>query len=157
MVHKWMTLTSVDLFAVISPAVRLDFLNYYLGSCRSSSTGLIVLNNLLSCANVNCKTDFSSVPDSLKLVWVCVELSVDRWIPLDSLQLDATLTVPGEANLSLLCQHSCISGVPVSTMLCRFVGKAQQQFLPITFSLKLSPFVPVSLLPIPGSNCPFAQ
>lgn len=51
-------------FIVISPAVRLDSVNYYLELCRSPSTGLIGLNNLLSCANVKCKTDFSSVPDT---------------------------------------------------------------------------------------------
>lgn len=126
-------------FTVISPGVRLDFVNYYLVSCRSPSTGPIGLNNLLSCANVNCRIDFSSVPDSLKLVCVSVKLSVDKWIPLDCWQLGATPTVPGEANLSLLCQHPCISGVLVSTTLCRFVGKAQQQLPPFTFPLKLSP------------------
>lgn len=55
-------------FIVISPAVRPDFVNYYLELCKSPSTGLIGLNYLLSCANVNFKIDFSSVPDSLKFV-----------------------------------------------------------------------------------------
>lgn len=144
-------------FVVISPGVRLDFVIYDLASCRSPSTRPIGLSNLLSGANVNCKLTrcalpsehrsweqvnsklLSSVPDSLKLVMGVCRIGVDNWIPLDCWQLDATPTVPREANLSLLCQHLCISGVPVSTTLCKFVGKAQQQLLPFTFSLKLSP------------------
>lgn len=64
MVHKWMTAYFWIWFTVISPGVRLDFVNYYLVLCRSPSTGPIGLNNLLSCANVNCEIHFSSVPDS---------------------------------------------------------------------------------------------
>lgn len=63
MVHKWMAAYFWIWFTVVSPGVRLDFVNH-LVLCRSPSTGPIGLNNLLSCANVNCKIHFSSVPDS---------------------------------------------------------------------------------------------
>lgn len=53
---------------VISVAVRLDTLNYYLEPCRTPSTGYFGLNSLLSCGDIDCKINFSSIPDSFKVV-----------------------------------------------------------------------------------------
>ncbi|RMC07677.1 hypothetical protein DUI87_17154 [Hirundo rustica rustica] len=44
----------------------------------SPSTGPNGLNNLLSCANVNCKIDFSSVPDFLRLVMGLCGICIQR-------------------------------------------------------------------------------
>lgn len=121
-------------------AVRWDSLSYYLESCGSPSMGLIGLNSLLSYGDVNCKIDFSSVPDSLESVTDLCRVGCRQvepaWAAGSWVQRPWG---PGEAGLSLLCRHLRLSGMPVSALLCRFMGTARQQLPPIIFSLKLSP------------------
>lgn len=101
-------------YRVVSPAVRLDSVNYYLELCRSPSTGGSLASIIGSAVQMLTVRSTSAVSLTLSN-WsqICEELGVDKWILLDCWQLDATLTVPGEANLSLLCRQPCLSGVPV--------------------------------------------
>lgn len=74
---------------------------------------------------VICKTDFSLVPDTLKLVTGLCRVGCGQaepaWAGGSWVQHPQ---VPGEAGLPLLCQHLHLSGVPVSAVLCRLVGTA---------------------------------
>lgn len=142
-------------FIVVSLAVRLDFVNYYLESCRSLSTGLICLNNLLSCANVNSKIDFSSVPDSQ-----IVHRSVPIWVwTSGSLwtagSWDATPAVLGETNLSCFVNTCVFLGCLCLPYCAGLWGKLSSSFFPSLFHLSCPLCVLLSLLSFP--NCQFAQ
>lgn len=111
--------------------MRVSFHRAHLASIVCSAIELI---------SVNRKIDFSSVPDSLKSVMGLCQVGCGQvepaWAAGGWVQHQL---VPAEASLPLLCQHLCLSGVPVSAILCRLVGTAWQQLPPIIFSLKLSP------------------
>lgn len=70
---------------------------------------------------------------------VCVELVQTNGACLGCWWLGATLIdAPGNHLAPALSALMC-DGVPVSTVLCRFVGTARHQLLPIIFSFKLPP------------------